>query len=268
MRWAEKMGSRIRSSRTRGAGVVALLLTIAALAVAQEIPTPLGYVSDFAGVIGSASEARIESVAVAVKRATGAEIAVATFPSLEGYGSIEQMSIAVAEEWEVGKVGKDNGVLLMVAVAERRLRIEVGYGLEGAIPDGLAGRIRDNSLVPHLRNDDYGTGFLRATEAIAGLIAKEYDVELPNVSLAETNRYSQSRGASLPRIPIRLIVIAIFLLAGGGGRLFFPMMFLGGMGGGRSRGGFGSSSRGGFGGGGFGGFGGGGFGGGGASGGY
>ena len=85
------------------------------------------------------------------------------------------------------------------------MRIEVGYGLEGAIPDGLEEMIRDNSLVPHLRNDDYGTGFLRSTEAIFGVIAKEYGVELPNVSLAETNKYSQYSGSSLPRIPIRLI---------------------------------------------------------------
>ena len=187
-------------SRTFRGAIVTFLVTIAAHAVAQEIPAPLGYVSDFAGVIGSADEARIESVAVALKRATGAEIAVATFASLEGYGSIEQMSLAVANGWGVGEEDKDNGVLIIVAVAERRLRIEVGYGLVGAIPDGLAGRIRDNSLVPHLRNDDYGTGFLRTTEAIAGIIAKEYGVEIGTVSLAEADRYNQPVRSSSPQI--------------------------------------------------------------------
>ena len=83
-------------SRTFRVSIVTLFVAIAVHAVAQEIPAPLGYVSDFAGVIGSADEARIKSVAITLKLATGAEIAVATFASLEGYGSIEQMSLAVA----------------------------------------------------------------------------------------------------------------------------------------------------------------------------
>ena len=83
-------------SRTFRVSIVTLFVAIAAHVAAHEIPAPLGYVSDFAGVIGSADEARIKSVAITLKLATGAEIAVATFASLEGYGSIEQMSLAVA----------------------------------------------------------------------------------------------------------------------------------------------------------------------------
>ena len=245
------------SRRTRlPAILIALVLIFAAGSLtAADFPKPVGYVNDFAGVIGSSDEARIEEVAIAVDRATGADIVVATVESLGDYGSIEQYSIALATEWEI-----ETGVLLIISMAERQARIEVSDVLEGPLPDGMVGRIMDTSVIPYFRNNDFGTGFLKATEGIAGIIAKEYNVELPNVSLAESRKYSQSSSRSgTTSFPFRYIIFIIIMFAGGG-RFMWPMIFLGGMGRSRySRGGFGSSSRGGFGGGGgFGGFGGGG----------
>ena len=247
-------------------GVAVVFLAVGVSISAKDFPNPTGFVNDFANVISANDEAQITRIAESVKKATGAEVVVVTVSALGNYGSIEQYSTAIWDEWGIGQSGKDNGVLLIVAMQERKMRIEVGYGLEGAIPDGLAGRIRDTSMTPYFSKNDFGTGFLKSVEAIAGIVAKEYNVDLPNVSLSESEKYAQTQ-SRLPRIPIRLIVIVIFMLLGGGGRLFWPMLFLSG--GSRShRGGFGSSSRGGFGGGGgsFGGFGGGSSGGGGASG--
>lgn len=233
----------------------ALLLLIPGLLSGADFPKPVGYVNDFAGVIGSSDEDRIERVALAVDRATGADIVVVTVESLGEYGSIEQYSIAMATEW-----GIETGVLLIISMSERQARIEVSDVLEGPLPDGMVGRIMDTSVIPYFRKNDFGTGFLKAAEGIAGIIAEEYDVTLPNVSLAESRKYTQSSSRSrTTSFPFRYIIFIIIMFAGGG-RFMWPMIFLGGMGRSRySRGGFGSSSRGGFGGGGgFGGFGGGG----------
>jgi uncharacterized protein len=242
-----------------------LLVFVGIAATSQSFPAPSGYVNDFADVIDAAKEREITRIATSVKQATGAEIAVATFDSLGGYGAIEPFAIAVAEEWGIGESGKDNGVLLVLALSERKVRIEVGYGLEGALPDGLVGRIMDTSMIPYFRNNDFGTGFLRATEGIAGVIADEYDVKLANVSLDESRKYETSGGSTPNILPF---IVFLFFVFAGGGRFFLPFLFVSSFRGGSfTRGGFGSSSRGGFGGGGgsFGGFGGGSFGGGGAS---
>ncbi len=249
---------------TRRGAAFALLLFVGFAASAQKIPAPVGYVNDFADVISDRDEARIARISAAVKRSTGAEIVVATVSSLGDFPTVEALSLGMAEQWGVGEKGKDNGVLLVLAVAERRARIEVGYGLEGALPDGKVGRIMDTSMIPYFRNDDFGTGFVKAVEGIAGVIAKEYGVQIEDVSSAESDKYETTRGASSRSLVPLIIFLIIFFT--GGGRFFLPLILLGGMGHGRyTRGGFGSSSRGGFGGGGFGGFGGGGFGGGGAS---
>jgi len=160
-----------------------------------------------------------------------------------------------------------------MAMEEREVRLEVGYGLEGAIPDSLAGSILENSIIPSLQKGNYGEGFLRGSEAVAGLIAEEYGLDMGELELSESDLYrggapsSGSRGGARDEgFPFGILVF-IFIFFFGGGRFLWPLLFLGSIGGGRHyRGGFGSSGMGSFGGGGFSGFGGGGFGGGGASG--
>ncbi len=239
--------------------LTAIIILLAVPLVAQEFPSPSGYVNDFAGVISSDTESRISQMADTIERATSVEIAVATVPNLGSYGSIEQYSVDLASDWGIGKEGEDNGMLLLLSLEERRARIEVGYGLEGAFPDGLVGRIMDESMVPYFKNNDFGTGFLKTVEGIAGVIEKEYDIDLSGISQTESRKYTRtSSGSSFSRSPIYVIFVVIFIF---GGRFLWPILFLGGMGRRGGRGGFGSFG----GGGGFGGFGGGGFGGGGAS---
>ena len=242
---------------------ILLMLLPAGQLWAQKLPDPVGFVNDFAGVIDSSSSAEMEAIAGALQQKTGAEIAVVTVNSIEPYGSIDEYSIELATTWGVGKKGEDTGILLLLAMQERRIKLEVGYGLEGVIPDGLAGEILDQSVMPPLRDGEYGTGLLKGVQAVAGIIAKEYDVELGDYQLGESRRYTR------PAIPTGLIMFIFFALFFGGGRfLFWPLLFMGrtasrrgfyGGGFGSGGSGFGSSGFGG------GGFGGGGFGGGGAS---
>ncbi|MFP4301290.1 MAG: TPM domain-containing protein [Spirochaetaceae bacterium] len=255
-----------RNVRPLGRLLMLLLFTLAvgAVALAQEdLPQPRGYVNDFAGVLSSAEEQQMSRLAEAVERATGAQLAVAVVESIEPYGSIEQYSIALAESWGVGSGEEDNGVLLVLAMAERRVRFEVGYGLEGAITDGTAGAILDEAVLPALREERYAAGLLRGMEAVSAEIAEAYQVDLREYGATEQPRsLSRSRGDSggLGRI----VYLLIFLFFFGGGRIFWPLLFLTG-GRGFYGGGFGSGGPSGGPSGGFSGFGGGGFGGGGAS---
>ena len=242
-----------------------LLLIVSASVIAQNFPSPKGYVSDYANVITQETESRIAGIARAIEKATTAEVAVVTVPNLSPYGSIEEYSIELATAWGIGKEGKDNGMLLLLTLEERRVRIEVGYGLEGVFPDGLTGRIRDKSMIPYFKNNDFDTGFLKAMEGIAGVMEDEYDIELAGVSQTESEKYSSVSVVSRVRSsPFYIIFVLIFVV---GGRFLWPILFLGGFGRRGGRGGFGGfGGGGGGGGGGFGGFGGGGFGGGGSSG--
>ena len=241
--------------------ILFFLSTFPILLFSQKLPEPVGYVNDFAGIIDEQSKIQMERIIRAVKEATGAEIAVVTVKTIQPYGSIEEYSIDLATKWGIGEKGKDNGIMIIVAMKERKIRIEVGYGLEGIIPDGLAGEIIDKSILPYLSKGMYGTGLLKGVEAVAGIIAKEYDVDLSkyNLNVEESKKYTRRSG-----LPIGLISFLILLFLFGGGRFFWPLLFLGGF---SSRGffggGFGSDGGDSFGG--FSGFGGGGFGGGGAS---
>lgn len=242
----------------------AMLCVAVGLVSAQELPAPRGFVNDFAGVVSTEDERVMTRIIEAIQRETGAEIAVAVVESYAPYGSIEQYSIALAEAWGVGGAERDTGVVLLVAVEERELRIEVGYGLEGAITDGTAGQIRDDYLVPYLSENEWGEGLKAGVAAIAAEIADEYNVDLETLQIAAPERPAaarRSQGRDIGDI-VYFIIVFFFVISG---RFIWPLFFLGRRRRGFFGGGFGSmggshSSRG------FSGFGGGGFGGGGASG--
>jgi len=163
-------------------------------------------------------------------------------------------------------------VLIFQTVQERRFRVEVGYGVEGIIPDGLAGEIRDRNVFPFFKKGDYGNGLLAGTQAIAGIIARDAGVEITGAVRINQGRRAVRKKSPAASLMKFLLIALIFLFFRGGGRRgrrgggLLPLLLLGGlMGGGRGSGGF---SGGGSFGGGFGGFGGGGFGGGGAGGSY
>jgi uncharacterized protein len=240
-----------------------LQLLVTPLALGKEVPPLEGRVTDRAGVLTPTEETQIEAVLAAHERATGYQFAVLIERSLEGE-PIEGYSIRVVEAWQLGEKGKDDGLLLLVAVEDRKMRIEVGYGLEGDIPDVLAGRIIRDEIAPLFKSGSYAAGIT------AGLVAlmRASGWEPPAaIAIPSTEAPRQSGAGGIARLVFWIGMLILFMGVGGRGGgflMFLGLSSMGGFGGRHGGGGFGG------GGGGFGGFsgGGGGFGGGGASGGW
>ena len=201
---------------------------------------------DETGLLSPAVASVVEAVNVQLKPA-GAEIAVVMIKTLDG-AEIADYANALFREWGIGSADRNNGVLLLVALEDRSMRIEVGYGLEGAIPDGVAGRIIRDIIGPSFSEEQYDEGVLRGFNAIAGRVAAEYDISLDAEGYVE-EPLSESGGSSAIFI---VIAVGIYLMLARrnrfGGGFFRP----GGFGGGGFGGGFGgggSSGGGSFGGG-------------------
>jgi uncharacterized protein len=269
-------GEVVRKLRFPGNSILFLCVFAwyaAAALAGQDLPQPAGFVNDFAGVMNQADREAAENLALAIRQKTGAELAVVTVPSCAPFASLDEFSLALAEHWGIGEKGKDTGALLILAVSERKVKLEVGYGLEGAIPDSVAGRILDTAVIPAFREGDFSRGLAQGARAIAAYIAKEngiypreFNLETPPDGEAGYGDgiFSLLLGGLFSGGSIFFFVFLLILLpriSGRGGRRVYRS-------GGFGSGGFGSGFGGGFrssGGGGFGGFGGGGFGGGGAS---
>ena len=239
--------------------VILAILFLATIALANDLPRPRGYLNDFAGVVDSRNAQQIESVCTSVKKSTGVEIAVVIIKSLEG-ASLEQEALRYLEGWGVGEKGKDNGVVILVAQKEQRIRIETGYDIEGVLPDGKAGEIIRYDIAPRFKQGDYGGGLLAAVYKIGKIVGGE------TVTYPTKKRQKTNIGGLVYLIFFVFIVISSLFSRRRGSRLGL-LFLLTGLSMGSGRGGWGGSS-GGFGGGGFGGFGGGSGGGGGASGGW
>lgn len=240
-----------------------LILTLISVIILQcfamakyTAPKPIGYVNDFAEILSSETKTKLENNLKELDSQTGAQIALVTLKSLNGY-PIEDVGLTIGRDWKVGQKGKNNGVVILVAPTEKKLRIEIGYGLEGTITDSMAGRIRDQYMIPYFKIGDYEKGIIYGTTAITTKIADSYGKKL-------TGTYKlppENPPISLFDIIFFIFIISIIIRA-----ITYKdpyssrnnILFLGGFSG---FGGFGGSS-------GFGGFGGGGFGGGGASGGW
>ncbi len=231
------------------------LITLQGLAL--EIPPLKRRVTDLAGVLSSTEQMRLEQKLYLFETKTSNQIVVLIIPSLKGE-SLEDYSIKVTDKWKLGDQKKENGVLLLISINDRRIRIEVGYGLEGALTDLISSSIIRNDIAPGFRSGNYYAGIDAGISSIMLATKNEYK--------ADPRKYQRSRretGSSFGSLIFFILFFLLFLISGRRGRrgLFWALlgasMFRG------------SGSGGGFGGG-FGGFsgGGGGFGGGGASGGW
>ncbi|HEX6763818.1 MAG TPA: TPM domain-containing protein, partial [Polyangiaceae bacterium] len=149
---------------------VAMLFFVAP-AFALEPPKLVGRVNDYADVLSEADEARIGRMLESHEKATGQQFAVLTIPSLEG-DSLERFSIETVEAWKLGREKEDDGLLLLVARDDHKVRIEVGRGLEGSITDAVSSRIIRGILVPAFKKDDYSGGIERALGALIALETK------------------------------------------------------------------------------------------------
>ncbi len=181
---------------------------------AQDIDYPdyVGYVNDFAGLMDAASTSDLETLIDGVEKGTGAEITVVTIDSLEGI-TIEEYAVDLFEYWGIGKADEDNGILILVALLDREVRIEVGYGLEGVITDLEAGRIIDNIIVPNFKEENYNRGIYDAVVTISNQIYGEEELG----TMGEEQGTSSSSGGFFSRIPTGYICcfpvfIIIFLI--------------------------------------------------------
>ena len=252
-------------------------LAALALAVAQKKPPtlkPVGYVNDFANVLSQTTKFQLTELCTEVDQKAHAQIAVVTVQSLEGR-PIEEYSIDLATKWGIGPKQSERGVMILLAIDDRRYRFEVGYGLESILPDGKTGSF-GREAVPYLREGNYDAAISLMTQRVADVIAQDRGVVLTvgtSLPRSRSNGSGRERQSNAPWpvfLPLAIIAFMIFAAIKsaarptsrryrGGGWWMGPMMGGGGWGGG----GFGG---GGGGGGGFGGFGGGSFGGGGSSG--
>lgn len=171
-------------------------------------PTPYKYINDYVGVVEPEYVQKIISVGKELEDKTTAQVTAVIIDSLQGI-TIEEYAVELFRRWGIGQKGKDNGVLLLVAINDRQMRIEVGYGLEGAIPDGKAGRIRDEYIIPYFKEGDYSKGIYYGYLALAKEVAKEYNVELTFDVDAELPK---SSSAVAETIVIVLIVVFIMLV--------------------------------------------------------
>ncbi|HUF18228.1 MAG TPA: TPM domain-containing protein [Thermoanaerobaculia bacterium] len=253
--------------------IYSLLVLLAALLstplTALDVPpAPTQWVTDAAGILSSDELAALNDRLRTFEERSGAQFIIYIFPSLEDE-SLEDFSIRAAEKWKAGQKKYDNGLIILLFMKEQRVRIEVGYGLEGTMTDAYSSRVIRDYIAPHFQRGDYSFGLSAAVEAIIARI----EGSEPPVPVGGRRTGSGGMLSLAPPFMILLMfllfVLPLLLSKGGCGGCVALPMYTGGTTFRGGRGGFGGS-RGGFGGGGFGGFsgGGGGFGGGGASGGW
>ena len=150
--------------------VAALVLySLAATAFALAVPTLSGRVNDYAGLLSDAAESRIDAKLAQLEADKGAQVVVLTISSLEGE-PLEDFTLRVAETWKLGREAEDDGALLLISKNDRKMRLEIGYGLEPVLSDVLSRRIIAQILRPSFRAGDFDGGVERAVEAIDGLI--------------------------------------------------------------------------------------------------
>ncbi len=222
-------------------------------------------VYDLAGVISAGDAASMERRHARLREATGVSIVVVTVPRLEDE-TIDELAVRVGTEWGVGRKGEDRGVVVALAVQDRRVHIATGYGVEGFLTDGRVGAILDGDVVPSLRANDFSGAMLRASAALVGAAAAEYGVSIEGLEARRGGGGGAGQIAIGPGTALLLLLVLVVVLVIVIKNPWLIWLFLSGPG---RRGGFGGRGYGGFGGGfggssGFGGFGGGGFGGGGA----
>jgi uncharacterized protein len=229
--------------------IIALLVSaICARAAAETIPPkPAGYFNDYAGVVSKEAASRFNEQLAQFERDTSNQVVVAVFPKMQSDSSIEDYGQRIAQAWGVGQRDRSqgNGVVLLVFVEGRKISLQVGYGLEGTLPDITAFDIRSRHINPHFRNGDYEGGLATGIDLICKAIRGEYK------GSGKTNA-DQSNTQFSPGLVIFLIILFIFIMtrfgrrrrgygfSGRGGP------FIGGFGGGGGWSGGSSSGGGGF----------------------
>lgn len=224
-----------------------------ALAEDVQIPTPVGdiYVQDFANVLSETEKAELNRYGRSIEDQTTAQVAILTVPTI-GDRPIQEFANEAFRKYGIGHKKENNGVLLVLSVGERKAWIEVGYGLEGRIPDGKAGRILDEYAVPNLENGQPDQAIVNTYKVLAKEVLAEYGIEGNQGEQAPQASQKQDKGIGIPSWLIIIIVLVVVFLDFKffGGTLTYLLLSIISRGGGRGggdgpRGGGGGSSGGG-----------------------
>lgn len=249
---------RFRLSRFKKPGLVlacliilTCLLSPVALQAANAVPDPPAelYVLDQAGVMSSTTKTMIINTSSELASQTKAQVAVVTLKSLDGQ-PIEDVALQIGRKWQLGDKPLNNGVLILVVPDERQSRIEVGYGLEGALPDGKTGRIQDEYMLPAFKEGNYDLGLNNGYKAVVAEVAKEYGVTLADIPTDQAQPTTEPEANKTPAWVVILWILIIIIL------IWLDQRFLNGFilgfilgalfrGGGRGGGGFGGGGFGG-----------------------
>lgn len=228
--------------------ILFLLVSFTALAIDYPAPTSVFYVNDYAGVLDHQTKQYIESTAAALERATAAQVVVVTVSGIDDY-ALEEYSLGLFRKWGIGDAKKDNGVLILLDVGGRQTRIEVGYGLEGALPDGKTGRIQDTAMSPYFAMGDYSAGIREGFNNIVNEVYNEYGLKDSFVGdqMLVDDKYGSSEDTytSISNLVILGIVLALIILdfMFTGGVVTYSILRTLSRGGGSSGGGGGGGSR-------------------------
>jgi uncharacterized protein len=229
-------------------------LCLSAAAYGLDVPRLQGYINDYAGMISPSTKSRIEEELKAFEGSDSTQIVILTISSLDGE-SIEEFGIKVADAWKIGQQGKDNGILFIVSKQERKIRIEVGRGLEGKLTDLMAGRIIDQVIKPRFKQGDFDGGFIAGISALVGATRGEFRVEerplqrrqkgfppfltfllffgiftlvlgsISRILGGITGAFGLPAIVHLAVVPIGLLAIILLALIGFGAGLFMPGLF-------------------------------------------
>lgn len=184
--------------------LIALIVILPIKVLALEVPRLSGHVNDYAGLLSQGAAQSLESALTDFERSDSTQIVVLTIPSLDGE-NLEEFSIKVAEAWRIGQKGIDNGAILLIAKKERKMRIEVGRGLEGKLTDLVSGRIIRDEIAPRFKSGDFDGGIESGVASIMSVVKGEYT--------AKPRAFGNARKGAHPifTFVIFLMVACIFL---------------------------------------------------------
>lgn len=210
--------------------VIAALLLIVLSAIpafATEFPKPKDnfFVNDYADVIDQSDEEELINIGKSLYKQTTAQVVVVTVDSLDG-AEIGDYALHLGREWGVGSKEKNNGVVILLSVSERKVTIQVGYGLEGRLTDGKTGRILDNYALPYFSDDDFSTGLSETYKAVVKEVYAEYGVE-PEFSVENKTKPTKNDDNASDIILAIIIVLIISGSFGGGHRFLKRRIFFG-----------------------------------------
>ena len=235
---------------------VILLISLSFSSFAINLPKPTNdfFVNDFVNIIDEDDESEILKIGADLYEQTTAQVVVVTIDSLDGY-DVDEYALELGREWGVGSKETNNGVVILLSLSDRKISIQVGYGLEGCLNDGKVGRILDDYAIPHLSNNDFSTGLIETYKAVAYVVCEEYGVELNpdyEINIYDTHDSGDDHledffGTLIAAIIIIIIVTVLLNKSQGGSSGNGGSHYGGGSYRGRTYyGGFSSGSRGGF----------------------